>query len=338
MRPSHSLPKVDLHTMKTSIRYFSAASYMTVLLAAQTLQRSPSSPSSYVLGPDDQVIIRVLDGLDLGDKPLVIGANGYVTLPLIGRVKAGGLTVEDLESDLVTRLKTYIQDPQVSLTVVDFRSQPISVFGAVANPGVLQLRGRKTLYEILSMAGGPRDTSGSTVSITRVRQYGPIPLPGAALDPTGHYYTAELNIREILSGKNMAANIDLQPYDVVVVSEANASVVYVVGDVQRAGAFTLGVHRSLSVLSALSLAGGLGRTAQPEHAKIFRPLADDQSKHQEIAINLKQILAGKQENIALRADDVLVIPTSGRRVFTTYVIPSVMASAVGAAIYGGVTH
>lgn len=296
------------------------------------------APSGYVLGPDDQIVIRVLDGLDLGDKPVLIGINGDITLPLIGQVKAGGLTVEQFEAELRGRLKAYIWDPQVSVTITEFRSQPVSVLGAVANPGVVQLRGHKTLYEALSMAGGPRDTAGSTVTITREEQNGVIPLAGAAPDPTGRYYTAELNLQEILSGKNAAANIELKPNDVISVSEGNNSMIYVVGDVQRAGAFTLGSHSTLSVLSALSLAGGLGRTARPEHAKIIRPLPDDPSKHKVIAINVRQIFSGKQEDMRLRPDDILVVPTSGRKVLTTYVVPAVMASAVGAAIYGTTTH
>jgi polysaccharide export outer membrane protein len=306
-------------------------------LAAPYGSAQPASvepiPSGYVLGPDDQIMIRALDGFDVGDKPVLIGANGDITLPLIGTLKAAGLTVEQLEGELVLRLKPYVQEPQISVTVTDFRSQPVSVLGAVANPGVVQLRGRKTLYEVLSMAGGPRETAGSTVSIVRLVENGPIPLPGAGPDPTGRYSTAELDLQEILGGKNPAANIEIKPHDVISVSESNTRMVYVVGDVQRAGAFNLGSQRYISVLSALSLAGGLGHTAKPEQAKIFRPSPDPQ-KHEEIAVNIKQILAGKAEDIGLRPQDVLVVPTSSRKTFTV-VMTGALAGAISAAIYAG---
>ena len=120
-------------------------------------------------------------------------------------------------------------------------------------------------------------------------------------------------MQQILDGKNPAANIEIKPHDVISVSQGNGRMVYVVGDVQRSGAFNLGGQRTISVLSALSLAGGLGRTAKPEQAKIFRPV--DGRNHQEIAVNIKQILAGKSEDIALRPDDVLVVPTSSRKTF-----------------------
>ncbi len=164
-----------------------------------------------------------------------------------------------------------MKEPQVSVTVTEFRSQPVSVFGAVTTPGVIQLRGRKTLYEVLSMAGGPSETAGSTVTITRRSENGQIPLPGAAPDPTGRFSTAELDVQEILDGKNPAANIEIKPNDMISVSEGNASMIYVVGDVQHAGAFTLGGQRSISVLSALSLAGGLGRTAKPQQSQDLPP-------------------------------------------------------------------
>ena len=308
-------------------------------IACASAQQPPAttapSPSGYVHGPDDQIAIRALEGLDLGDKPVLIGTNGNITLPLIGRVKAAGLTVEQLETELASRLKTYVQEPQVSVTVTEFRSQPVSVFGAVTTPGVVQLRGRKTLYEVLSMAGGPSETAGSTVSIVRLLENGPIPLPGAAPDPTGRYSTAQLDIQQILDGRNPAANIEIKPHDVISVSQSSGRMVYVVGDVQRSGAFNLGGQRTISVLSALSLAGGLGRTAKPEQAKIFRPAPDPQ-KHEEIAVNIKHILAGKAEDIGLRPDDVLVVPTSSRKVFSAVIVSGALGAAVSAAIYAGV--
>jgi len=316
--------------MNPIFRSLSVALCLLLLVIAPAHAQQP--PSGYVLGPDDQIAIRALEGLDLGDKPVLIGTNGNISLPLIGRVKAAGLTVEQLETELTSRLKTYVQEPQISVTVTEFRSQPVSVFGAVTTPGVVQLRGRKTLYEVLSMAGGPRETAGSTVSIVRLLENGPIPLPGAAPDPTGRFSTADIDMQQILDGKNPAANIEILPHDVISVSQGNGRTVYVVGDVQRAGSFNLGGQRTISVLSALSMAGGLGRTAKPEQAKVFRPV--DGQNHQEIAVNIKQILAGKSEDIGLRPDDVLVIPTSSRKVFAV-LISGTLSGAVSAAIYAG---
>ena len=301
---------------------------------AQQVAKTNALPDSgYVLGPDDEIVIHALEAPEIPDKPILIGTNGNITLALIGRVKAAGLTVEQLETELNTQLKKYVKDPQVSVTVTEFRSQPVSVFGAVTKPGVIQLRGRKTLYEVLSMAGGPRDeTAGSSLTVTRRRENGGIPLPGATIDPTGQFSVVELNVEETLEGKNPATNIEIKPNDVISVSEATSNMVYVVGDVLKAGGFTMGGQRSVSVLMALSLAGGLGRTAKPDKARIIRVAPGDQ-KPQEIAVNLSRVLNGKAEDIGLRPQDVLVVPTSSRRVFTAYSIPSMVSAAAYAAIY-----
>jgi len=324
--------------MKSVLTRTGAGIFIVVLTAfcaaAQQPAKTATLPDSgYVLGPDDQIVIHAMESPEISDKPILIGTNGNITLPLIGRVKAGGLSVEQLETELNARLKKYVKDPEISVTVVEFRSQPVSVFGAVTKPGVIQLRGRKTLYEVLSMAGGPNDEkAGSSLTVTRRRENGEIPLPGATIDPTGQFSTAELNVAEILEGKNPAANIEIKPNDTIYVSEANSNMIYVVGDVEHGGGFTLGGRQKLSVLRALAMAGGLGRTAKPQKARIIRSVPGE-PKPQEIAVNIKQIFDGKTEDIVLLPQDVLVVPTSSRKVFTTYSVPSVVSAAAYAAIY-----
>jgi polysaccharide biosynthesis/export protein len=300
--------------------------------AQQPAVTATQTVSGYVLGPDDQIVIRVIDAPDISDKPVLIGTNGDITLPMIGRVKAGGLTVEQLEAELTTQLKEFIQEPQVSVTVTDFGSQPVSVLGAVDKPGVVQLRGQKTLYEVLSMAGGPREDAGSILTVTRPRQNGEIPLPGAKVDPTGQFSSAELNVGDILEGKNPSANIEIKPNDIISVSEGSSNMIYVVGDVGHAGGFTLGGARNVSVLKALSMAGGLGRTAKADKARVLRQMPGE-PKPTEIAVNIPQMLSGKAEDVELGPDDILVVPTSSRKVFTTGFIPATLQTLVGASIY-----
>jgi polysaccharide export outer membrane protein len=326
--PSGSIPQPEEKNAPQPHAAVYAAAQQPAVTATQTI-------SGYILGPDDEIMIRGIEAAEISDKPdkaVLIGTNGNITLPLIGRVKAGGLTVEQLEAELNTRFKEFIQEPQISVTVTEFRSQPVSVFGAVTKPGVVQLRGRQTLYEVLSMAGGPRDTAGSILTVTRPRQSGDIPLPSATVDRTGQFSTAELNVQEILEGKNSAANIEIRPNDIISVSEASSNMIYVVGDVQRAGAFTLGGQRNVSVLRAVSLAGGLGRTAKPEKARIVHEVPGE-PKLREVAVNIQQILSGKTRDVEMGPDDILVVPTSSRKTFTTTFIPNTVSAAVGAAIY-----
>lgn len=263
--------------------------------------------STYVLGPEDQITIRAVDAEEISDRPVRIDMNGYIRLPLVGRLRASGLTIEQLEAELAARLKTYIQQPEVAVTITEFRSQPVSIIGAVKNPGVHQLQGRKTLVEMLSLAGGLSGEAGHNVKITRRRDWGPIPLRGAAADASGQFSVAEVSLKSIMEARNPEENILIRPHDVI--SVPRAEMVYVIGQVQRAGGFVLNERETISVLQALSLAGGLDRAASPQKSRILRHSAGG-SGRLEIAVDLKKILAGKGSDIPLAPEDILFIPAS----------------------------
>ncbi|HWR51667.1 MAG TPA: polysaccharide biosynthesis/export family protein [Bryobacteraceae bacterium] len=311
--------------------------WLVIALTSAVFAQAPRPIAAYVAGPGDQIQISAPETGELFAKPVSIGANGSLTLPLIGRIQAKGMTVEQLEAELNERLKNFFHDPLASVTVVDFQSQPVSVVGAVAEPGVFQLRGGKTLSEVLSMAGGPRETAGAIITIARRGEHGTIPVAGATADPARNISTVELDLQEILTGKDPGGNIDIRPYDLISISQANSNVVYVVGDVQRAGSYTLGTQRGTSVLKALSLAGGLGRTARGKKARILRTVPGRLERLQ-IAINIDRILAGKAEDIGLRPEDIVIIPTSSRKTFTTVFLPATVAAGVAALIYAGASH
>lgn len=209
---------------------------------------------SYLLGPDDLITIRVLQSPELAEKPVRIDMNGYIDLPFIGKLRASGLTVEALRTELITKLGSIIREPQVAVGVEEFRSQPASVLGAVNTPGVLQLRGRKTLVELLTMAGGLRADSGSFVNITRDLKWGPLPLPNAKPDTSGQYSSASVDLKMLMEAKDPSQNILVRPDDVITVPRAQ--MVFVIGEVQKTGGYVLNDREKMSLLEALSLAGG----------------------------------------------------------------------------------
>lgn len=204
-------------------------------------------------------------------------------------------------------MKVYIVEPEVSIFIVEFRSQPVSVIGSVRNPGVHQLQGRKTLVEVLSDAGGLAPDAGHSIKITRRIEWGPIPLPGAAPDSSGQFSVAEASLRGIMEAKSPEQNILVRPHDVI--SVPRAEMVYVIGQVQRSGGFILNERESLSVLKALSLAGGLDRTASPKNARILRA-SSGASNRLEIPVDLKTILSGQTRDVPMQPEDILFIPSS----------------------------
>jgi len=208
----------------------SAASFLAS--AQPTPAPEPSAetrrPSHYTLGSDDQIKIWALGVEEISDKPMRIGPGGDLDLPLIGKVHALGLTVEELKTELIQRYSKELLKPQVSIEIVDFGSQPVSVMGAVNHPGVHQLRGGKTLMEVVSMAGGLKSDAGPRISISRRMHYGPIPLPTARTDATGKFSVADVSVKDLLAGKSPAENILVSPHDVITVPLAEA--VYVMGE------------------------------------------------------------------------------------------------------------
>jgi polysaccharide export outer membrane protein len=253
------------------------------------------------------VSVNALDLEELVNYKARIDLRGDVNLPSVGRVHAAGLTVEQLEAAITDQLKRLLQQPTVTVSIEDFRSQPVSVLGAVVTPGILQVQGRKTLFEILSQAGGLRPDAGNVIVITRQKEWGPIPLPGAKEDGNGRFYVAEVGVRSIMMARNPEGNILIEPNDVI--SVPKAEMVYVVGAVKQPGGYVLNERVALSILQALSLAGGLDRAAASNRAKIMRSV-EGSTDRTEVPIDVKKILAGKSGDLPLLANDILFIPTS----------------------------
>ena len=189
--------------------------------------------TTYTLGAGDQIVIRAVDIEEIDNKPVLIDTRGNINLPMVGRIHAAGLTTEELESEIKTRLKKYLNEPDVTVALAELRSQPVSVLGSVQTPGVHQLQGQKTLFEVLSLAGGLRPDAGNTVKITRHLKWGRIPLPTAADDATGQFSVASVSVKSIMSATNPEENITIKPNDVISVPKGD--IVYAIGAVRNPG-------------------------------------------------------------------------------------------------------
>ena len=286
--------------------------------------------STYLLGPDDQLEISGPELAEFGNKPVRIDSDGDVQAPLVGRIHIAGLTLQQVEVERNKSLRKYIREPQVGVSVAEVRSQPVSILGAVNTPGVHQIQGHKTLLEMLASAGGLRQDAGYSVRITRQLDWGCIPLPGAALDSTGKFSVAELNLKKIMEAKDPAENIQILPHDVI--SVPKAEMVFVIGEVRRSGGFVLGEHKSISVLEALSMAEGLNTTADTRHAKILR-LNRGADQREELPVDVKSLLAGKKQDVSLQAEDILFIPGSTGKKAALRALEAVVQTGTGMAIW-----
>ncbi len=285
--------------------------------------------TSYLLGAEDLLTVRVFAADDIPDKPVQIDNDGTLTLPMIGPVHAAGLTVEQLQANLVTAYKKYFKDPQVSVQVNEFHSQPVSVAGNVTTPGVVQLRGNRNLMEVISMAGGLRPDAGDTVQITRNLNEGPIPVADAFTDPTGKYSVARIDIRAVMNGKDPQGNILIKPHDVVTVPRAR--MIYVLGNVTKPGGFVLTDDESMSVSKAIALAGGWDKTAKLSDARVLR--ASGGAEREQIPANVSKIMHNKAPDIQMRPDDILFIPNSTGKMAGALGLSTAIGLGTGLAIW-----
>jgi len=248
---------------------------------------------------------------------------------MVGRIQASGLTVRQLESELRQRLTRYIIDPQVVVRLVEAKSHPVSVIGAVNQPGVHQLDGSKRLLEFISQAGGLKQEAGQVITVTRRIQYGPIPLKTEHKDESGKFSVAEIDLKELIAGTNPANNVEIFPYDVI--SVPMADLIYVVGEVKKPGGFPLAHPDAVSVLQALSLAEGLQTMAFAKKAKILRQ--GDGGSRSEIPVDLPKLLAGQMADIPMMPGDILFIPKNQAKNAGVKALDTAIQMATGVLIW-----
>jgi len=282
-----------------------------------------------VIGPDDSVSILALN-CDEISKTWRISSAGELNLPMVGAVRAAGLTVQQLEDTLADRLKKFVIEPQVTVFVTEFRSQPVTVTGAVEKPGVYQLETGKTLFEVLVMAGGAKN-AGTTVNLKRATQRGEIGMPGVVLDKDGVYASVDLDLKDVLEGRGDKASLRLMPDDLITVSVARpARWVHISGEVNKPGSVELVTQEVISLMKVLAVAGGLSKDAKPTSTMIMHNNANG-ILTSTVFVDMKKIMNGKARDLELTDGDVVVVPTSGLKAIAHQAQGAAMSSGVYAA-------
>jgi polysaccharide export outer membrane protein len=134
---------------------------------AETRERQTED---YRIGPQDLLDINIFEAPEL-NRTVRVSENGEVSLPLLGGIHVVRLTARELENTLAAKLREFLKDPHVSVMVTAIESHPVSVIGEVNKPGVFQVRGSKTLLEMLSMAQGLAPDAGDEVLVMRNAGY-----------------------------------------------------------------------------------------------------------------------------------------------------------------------
>jgi len=306
--------------------------YPALLKGEQPATSHPAS-SYYTLGPDDEVSVAVVELPEFSARSYHVDADGTISLPLIGRIQAAGLTMARFEEELQTKLHSQVQNPHVVVSLVETRSVPVSVMGEVNNPGTQQLQGQRSLFDVLASAGGLKADAGDTVIITRQPDEGPLTVPGSTRDQATGRVTAAVRVHDVVDLKDPRANIAVRPHDEIYVGKAK--VLYVIGDVKKAGGFPLSGRSTMPALEAVALAEGFAPNAKPSNARILRRDDSSANGRVQIPVNLKKIMAGKSRDVPLTADDILYVPDSNSRKIAARAAEAAVATISGIIIWRG---
>src|SRR5689334_4283314 len=259
----------------------SAAAMFCLWMSVVSAQSPVSAATDYVIGPQDVLTITSYDQADMSGK-FTVEADGTFTFPMIGRVKAGGLTLRGLEAAIKAQLKDegYFRNPQITVAVDTYKSQKVFIVGEVRTPGTYPLSGNMNLVEALARAGSTLPTaSGEAVIVHAGDSTGGPTFPSAdnAED------IVRVDLRDLQNG-TFTQNTLLRDGDTIFVPKAES--VYVFGQVKNPGAYAL-QQRNTSVLQALSLAGGVTDRGSTGRIKIMR-VVDGEKK--EIKVKLTDVV------------------------------------------------
>jgi polysaccharide export outer membrane protein len=251
--------------------------------------------SDYKIGRQDLLELSVFDLKEL-DQTVRVADDGSITLPLLGRLQVAGLTKGELET-LIARLleERFVRNPQVTIFVKEYTSKKVAVSGAVKKPDTYEMLGEKTLLEMISLAGGLDKDLGKEIVIFRSQD------DGAA-------ERISIDLDKLVYEADPALNVLVLPGDIVYVPAVEKVRIFVTGAVRTPNLYEVPRSEPVTVLKAVTLAGGTTDRASESRVQIIR--TDANGNRVTIPVNLKKVKRGKAEDPVLMRDDLVLVPES----------------------------
>jgi len=250
--------------------------------------------ASYRVGPRDLLDIRVYEDDKLNGQRRVT-EDGVINLPLLGDVAVAGKTTAEIGQILKKGLEDkYMQRASVDVQVLEFRSRPIAVMGAVKQPGNLGFSGRWTLLEALTAAGGLAESHGNAIHILRRAE-------------NGLSDQVTIDADDLVLRADPKVNLPIYANDLINVPGTVEVTIYCIGEVARPGAVVFKSNERISILTAIAHAGGLTDRASN---RILVKRAAHGDGPPEVTVDYKKIIAGKEPDVELRHGDVIVVKES----------------------------
>lgn len=278
---------------KLLVAFLAGGLFVPLALLAQ--QPEATAARTYLIGPRDRLQVQVAELPNLNSEQ-VVAEDGSITLSVIGTVQAAGLSEDGLAFELRRKLEDEgLRRATVSVKVVEYRSRPVSVLGAVIDPGNHFVPGRTTLMEVLLNAGGLRQDHGQYVFVRR-RAAG-----------TGLSDQVRVSLSELLEIGDPDVNLPILAGDHINVPPAREVTVHFLGEVASAGSQTFKSNQRVTLLTALAKAGGLLETASKK-IRIIRQTAA--GERQEIIVDYRAMLSGSIDDPELEDGDLIVVKES----------------------------
>jgi polysaccharide export outer membrane protein len=275
-------------------------------------QASDALPAQKI-GPGDLISIAVSDCPEL-TRNFRVSSDGSLPLPLLKeRITAVGKEPQEIELEITDALikDEVLVRPVVSAAVVEYRSVPVSVTGAVKRPITFQAVGVVTLLDALARAEGTSAEAGAEILVNRAR------VPGAK----GPSLVQRITIKALLDDADPALNIRLYGGEEIRVPPAGK--VYVVGNVKKSGSYAIQDGNDTSILKMIALSEGLLQFTNKQ-AFIYRREAGKDQRN-EIPVEIGKIIDRKSPDVMLQANDILYIPDSKGRRLTTQTIERIVS-------------
>jgi polysaccharide export outer membrane protein len=265
----------------------------------------------YKIGPEDLIEISVFEEEKL-NKTVRVSSQGNISHPLLGILRVKGLTANELEREMRELLaEKYLQNPHVSVFIKEYRSQRISVMGAVEKPGPHDVAGQKTILDVLGMAGGLKEDAGPMLFLIRPPQPEEEVPPGEKDSEARKPNTFVIDLEELLVKGDLTLNLPLTHGDVINIPISGK--IFVGGEVNKPGGFPL-KGKKVTVSQAITMAEGLKPEAKGGETKIFR-YSGKGNEREILSADIYAIQKGQSEDPVLKENDILIVPKSGMKAF-----------------------
>ena len=262
------------------------------------LRMEPENPdvmTSFKLGPEDKVRVDFFAAPEMSGEREVL-PDGYINLPLVGKIKASGLTIEELAHKILKIMveQKMLNNPDVYVSLIEIKSRKVKVFGAVGKAGQHYIKGDGRLLDVITAAGGV-DFSTDSTRIFVLRK----------VSDTSKL-AIEINLNDLIQGKDPTTNILLKDEDIIYIPRARRYMV--MGEVNKPGIYNLDSYRKTSILEAIIQAGGFTPIAAKNKVWIYRVAG---GKDQEIRVRVGDLMkGGRKQTVYIEENDTIIVPES----------------------------